>query len=252
MRVKHVVIVAVVGVMLSSAAIVLAGNLEPPGGPTVTRGQMYTLEQIYDRVNDGTAATKMTSFTEPDHGPGSTMHTLEQLYSLVGQRARVAKTGQTSSWAAGDDGALEKGVTWPSPRFVDNGNGTVTDKLTGLMWLQDAFCMLSANWATALTNIGTHLNSGQDFDCYNYTPGTYSDWRMPNRSELLSLMDLSQSGPALPSGHPFIAVVSFDYWTSTTCADDPTEAWQVDLGTGDTVNRGKSYGHLSWPVGGGQ
>jgi hypothetical protein len=163
MRVKYVVVVVLVCVLLSSAAIVLAGNLEPPGGPTVTRGQMYTLEQIYDRVNDGTTATKMTTFTEPDHGPGSTMHTLDQLYSLVGQRARVPKTGQTSSWAAGDDGDLEKGVDWPSPRFVDNGNGTVTDNLTGLMWLQDALCMESAGWATALTNIGTHLNLGPGF-----------------------------------------------------------------------------------------
>ncbi|MCW9078616.1 MAG: hypothetical protein OQK74_05525, partial [Gammaproteobacteria bacterium] len=44
--------------------------------------------------------------------------------------APVAKTGQTSSWAPGDDGDLEKGVAWPSPRFTDNLDGTVTDNLT--------------------------------------------------------------------------------------------------------------------------
>lgn len=248
---KYVVIGVVAGIFLASAAIVLAGSLEPPGGPTTTRGQMYTLEQIYNRVNDGTAASKMLTFTEPNHGPGATMYTLDQLYTLVGQRARVAKTGQTTSYAAGDDGALEKGVTWPSPRLVDNGNGTVTDKLTGLMWLKDAMCLSSANWTNSLNNV-QKLNSGQDLGCYDYTPGTYSDWRMPNVAELLSLMDLSQSAPALTSGHPFVGVVSFTFWTSTTYAGDSTEAWQVDLETGGSSPYGKAYGKLSWPVRGGQ
>ena len=48
----------------------------------------------------------------------------------------LPKTGQTTSYAAGDDGALQKGVASPNPRFTDNGNGTVTDNLTGLIWLE--------------------------------------------------------------------------------------------------------------------
>ena len=54
--------------------------------------------------------------------------------------AMLPKTGQTTSYAAGDDGALQKGVAWPNPRFTDNGNGTVTDNLTGLIWLKNANC----------------------------------------------------------------------------------------------------------------
>ena len=50
------------------------------------------------------------------------------------------KTGQTVSYALGDDGDLQKGVMWPVPRFTDNGSGTVTDNLTGLIWLKDANC----------------------------------------------------------------------------------------------------------------
>ena len=104
-----------------------------------------------------------------------------------------------------------------------------------------------------MNNIGSKLNSGQDFGCNNYTPGTYSDWRMPNRYELESLLDLSQAGPALPSGHPFSGVLSLaDYWTSTTYADDPTTAWLVNFGEGDTLNLNKGLAHLSWPVRGGQ
>jgi len=45
--------------------------------------------------------------------------------------APVPKTGQTTSYASGDDGDLELGTAWPSPRFTDHGNGTVTDNLTG-------------------------------------------------------------------------------------------------------------------------
>jgi hypothetical protein len=47
--------------------------------------------------------------------------------------AQLWETGQTSSYAPGDDGDLERGVSWPTLRFTDHGDGTVTDKLTGLM-----------------------------------------------------------------------------------------------------------------------
>ena len=63
------VIGIVIGVLLSSAAIVLAGSMEPPSGPTDPASQMYTLEQIYNRLNTGAAATRMTTFTEPGSGP---------------------------------------------------------------------------------------------------------------------------------------------------------------------------------------
>ena len=58
----------------------------------------------------------------------------------VGPPSPVPKTGQTTSYATGDDGELEKGVAWPNPRFTDNNNGTVTDNLTGLIWLKHANC----------------------------------------------------------------------------------------------------------------
>ena len=68
------------------------------------------------------------------------MYTLDQLYALTRERAPVPKSGQTSSNATGDDGDLQRGVAWPDPRFTDNGDGTVTDNLTGLIWLKNANC----------------------------------------------------------------------------------------------------------------
>ena len=66
--------------------------------------------------------------------------------------APVEKTGQTTSYATGDDGDLEKGVSWPNPRFTDNLDGTITDNLTGLIWLKDANCFGYRNWGEAITD----------------------------------------------------------------------------------------------------
>ena len=62
--------------------------------------------------------------------------------------APVSKTGQTVSYATGDDGDLERGVEKPplKDRFTDNGDGTVTDNLTGLIWLKNADCFGSRTW----------------------------------------------------------------------------------------------------------
>ena len=61
--------------------------------------------------------------------------------------ALVPRTGQSAVFASGDDGDLQLGVTWPNPRFTINqipgiggADGTVTDDLTGLVWLRDANC----------------------------------------------------------------------------------------------------------------
>ena len=66
----------VIGVLLSTA-VVFAGSLNPAAGPGDAGSQMFTLQQVYDRLNSGAAGTKMTAFTEPSSGPGSTMRTLD-------------------------------------------------------------------------------------------------------------------------------------------------------------------------------
>ena len=120
---------------------VLGGSLDDPGDPTSTDSAMYTLEDIYNRLNSNTQATKRSgAFTEPSAAPGSTGHTLDQVYEKA-IPTQVPKTGQTTSYRTHDDGDLEKGVTWPSTRFTDNGDGTVTDNLTGADLVEE--CQLS-------------------------------------------------------------------------------------------------------------
>ena len=53
-----------------------------------------------------------------------------------GLKNRVPVTGQTTSYTTYDDGYYQTGSV-SAPRFVNNGNGTITDKVTGLMWIQD-------------------------------------------------------------------------------------------------------------------
>lgn len=64
--------------------------------------------------------------------------------------ALVPKTGQTEKYVDGGDGECQKGVALPNPRFTDNEDGTVTDNLTGLIWLKNANCDGPKTWANAL------------------------------------------------------------------------------------------------------
>jgi len=130
--------------------------------------------------------------------------------------ANIWKTGQTVSYRTGDDGDLERGVAWPNPRFIDQGDGTVRDNLTGLIWLKEADCFGMPPWGQALS-FANGLASGQ---CWLSDGSHAGDWRLPNREELESLIDFSQHDPALPAGHPFSNVRSYLY--EKLCLNAPT------------------------------
>src|SRR5438270_6148206 len=151
-----------------------AGSPEPPGGPTAFGAQMHTLQQIYDRISNGGEFhhPHMSTFTEPSTAPGiGTTHTLSEIYFLLGQSAHVRRSGQTKCYDPGGgvtpcpntgmDGELRRGAVWPSPRFTNNNNGTVTDNLSGLIWLRNANCAGGTrDWGTALGDIDSLNNSG--------------------------------------------------------------------------------------------
>jgi hypothetical protein len=68
----------------------------------------------------------------------------------LAKNAFVEVTGQTASFADGDDGDIQAGVPFPIPRFTDQGDGTVKDNLTHLIWLKNANCstISPADWPT--------------------------------------------------------------------------------------------------------
>lgn len=153
----------------------------------------------------------------------------------------------------GEDGEHQAGVTWPTPRFTDNGDGTVSDNLTGLMWLQDADCPSGqVAWQAALDWIDSFNTSA--VACSNYAAMTYTDWRLPNIRELSSLVDFGETSPALPAGHPFVNAQSVFYWSGTSSVSNPANAWSINFTTGRPSDGGDKDGFTNtvWPVRGGQ
>jgi hypothetical protein len=184
------------------------------------------------------------------------MVTLQQIYDRLGALGGLAKTGQTGCWdtagtpigcaGTGQDGAWLKGVS-ASPRFTDNGNGTVSDNQTGLIWLKNASCFGSQTWSAALSSANT-LASG----ACGLTDGSVAGaWRLPNIRELVSLIDYGRSSPALPAGHPFSGVLNVNYWSSTSHVVVPSFGWNVNIDNGFFTSYDKTFTLYVWPVRGG-
>jgi hypothetical protein len=185
----------------------------------------------------------------------STVCADDGFYVIAGQKANYApipKTGQTTSYGPGDDGALQKGVAWPTQRFTNNGNGTVTDHLTGLIWLRNANAFGQCLWSQALS-----AANGLAAPAAGLSDGSKAgDWRLPNLHELQSLIYYSSwISPAMPSGN-FTDVPAGGqarYWSSTSAYGDPTvEAWYVDLYDGSINYEVKGVTHYVLCVRGGK
>ena len=170
----------------------------------------------------------------------------------------VPTTGQTASYAIGDDGDWVRGVVWPTPRFTDNGDGTITDSLTGLIWLKNANCFGTRTWNNAISDCNG-LGNGS---CGLTDGSNTGDWRLPNKRELLSLVHDGYYDPSLPNtagtgqwteGDPFINVQSLYYWTSTTFPSSADMAWHVRMYFGSLAGDDKSLNDpYVWPVRGGR
>lgn len=170
-------------------------------------------------------------------------------YSLTVGIARTPKTGETTSYGTGSDGALQKGVAWPSPRFKDNGDGTVTDRLTGLIWLRNANCFGAETWTSALSS-ANNLASGS---CGLKDSSIAGNWRLPTVNELQSLVNDQESDEgSWLNGQGFNNVQSNRYWSSTTYAPGTTYARYVYMYDGNVYQIPKTFNYYVWPVRGGQ
>lgn len=147
--------------------------------------------------------------------------------------ASLPRTGQAVSYATGDDFSAQQGVAWPSARFTDNQNGTVTDHLTGLIWLKNAGCFNPSDWSTAL-NAANKLASGA---CGLTDGSSAGQWRMPNANELESLVDVSQANPAVSATAGFTNIrLNTAYWSSTTYTANPGNAMAIRFTDGRWIN----------------
>ena len=154
-------------------------------------------------------------------------------YGASDRVASLPRTGQATSYSSGDDFAKQTGVVWPATRFIDNLDGTVTDHLTGLIWLKNAGCFTATDWSAALT-AARQLASGT---CGLSDASTAGQWRMPNANELESLVDVSQFNPSLSAGHPFTNIdFNHAYWSSTTYMAGQANAMAIRFTDGRWIN----------------
>ncbi len=182
----------------------------------------------------------------------------------------VLKTGQTKCYDAsgnsltcntttGEDGDLHKGVTWPTARFTINAsdkNLTIYDNLTALIWTQDANLIKSRDSALASDGRVVWRNALAYIKKLNDEKyAGYSDWRLPNREELASLVHY---GVANTAGFAwdtdglnqlgFQNVVPDYYWSSTTSAFNSYHAWFVSMYGGYVDTNDKVNTYYVWPV----
>jgi len=139
-----------------------------------------------------------------------------------------------SGWLFSDpfsDGACVRcvrGSSWGGNDFVDNGDGTVTDNITGLIW-QQADDGVARRWEDALSY------------CENLTLAGSSDWRLPDIKELESIVDYTTQSPAIDTTY-LPTTQSLDYWSSTTRVGSFDYAWSVNFAYGWTGYQGDKAG----------
>jgi hypothetical protein len=139
----------------------------------------------------------------------------------------------------------------PDPRFVDNQDGTVTDSLTGLIWLKNTNCFETMDWESAVLAAKSLRNGdcGPDPTLSLSDGSSAGDWRLPTMTELCMLIDYGRRNPALPNGQMFSDFPPGYYWSATVLDYHPAMAWVVYIESGTTCydDINSHAGHL-WPV----
>ena len=224
----------------------------PPSNRYVANGAAVTRAGYNGQFSDGSGGPgaifttfNFMSVTAGLNGPTDSVSGANfAAYDGSNPLVRLAASGQTVSYAAGDDASAHSGVAWPSTRYVDNNDGTITDNLTGLVWLKDAGGLSPAAWATAISAVN-QLASGT---CGLTDGSAAGQWRMPNMWELESVVDESAASPAVTAGNPFVNVANATYWTSTSYyggEGGSPAAWAIRMSDGRYINDGSANAKTS-------
>ncbi len=276
--------------------ILFCGDWSPASSPGET--DSYRMEDLYQRLDTGAAGTPSAQ-TEPSASPdsGAPGYDINEIMGIApaaddangasasdvaegktfwgltsGQwglqtgtgscnDTKVPKTGQTTSYWSGDDGDLQKGAAWPVPRFAKNGDGTVTDNLTNLVWLENATCAGPKSWRDAIDfakDLHDIVGDGSDDDCGLSDGSVAGDWRLANGKELQSLITWDYSYPALPDtegagqwtqDNPFLGdLAGREFWSSSSPVHDSDYVIYIDLGYGTTGKALRTSLMHVWPV----
>jgi hypothetical protein len=137
----------------------------------------------------------------------------------------------------------------PTSAFTDNGNGTVTHSLTGLMWKQCAQGQSGANCSTGST--GTMTWSAALAAARNEVFAGNSDWRLPNKKELESIVETCGYNASI-NQTIFPATFASNFWSGSSYVSNPAYAWNVYFLDGPTYALNKTLLNSVRLVRGGQ
>ena len=122
-------------------------------------------------------------------------------------------------------------TSWAGAALVNNGDGTISDTRTGLMWQQAGTAAGTMNWEAALSyceTLALPINNA------------YTDWHLPNTQELQSLVDYSGRNATAVDENRFPGTEAYDYWTSTTYDDYNDYVWTIHFSDGRITFLGKN------------
>jgi hypothetical protein len=214
---------------------------ETKAGPGIcpTEGDAVAVEALIDACFDDLKAA-LSGSPNPPCVPGAAFPATGQTtcWNSVGSVIPCAGTGQ--------DGGIQAGATLS---YTDNGDGTITDNNTGLMWekksddgsIHDKDTVYT--WADAFAVHVAGLNAAAF--------AGHTDWRVPNVKELQSIVNYENSNPSVSPAFNTGCVASCTvatcsctaagfYWSSSTFAFVPTEAWVVGFFIGQVTTDSKN------------
>lgn len=154
-------------------------------------------------------------------------------------RCYDAQGRQMSCRDSGQDAQVKSGVLWPSPRF-ETYDQIITDLATGCLWAQDAgLSEFPLSWSEAFDFVA---------DLNRESFAGLNGWRLPERSELFSLVSHSRINPAIMEPERFKNIFNGYYWTGTACARLSDQAWNIHVGGGRVVRGMKHQSAMVWPI----
>lgn len=216
-------------------------------GPVTPDGNLERLDDNWPMYTSMFRAYRYTAdhpaLTGKDLTPGDTITGVEPSYTYIPGTNDVTNvttnawsmlalpdTGQTGDYTAtyGED----SDYSINPPTYTDNGNGTTSDNVTGLMWQQTDGGEMT--WVAASNYAATLSLGGHD------------DWRLPTSHVLFSIMDHGRLNPSLDTNY-FPATSAQYWWTADTRADDGSRVWCGNAGggigahpTNETISAGGS------------
>ncbi|MEE4638057.1 MAG: DUF1566 domain-containing protein [Wenzhouxiangella sp.] len=147
---------------------------------------------------------------------------------LVGALA-LAISAQALADCRGSENSAVPEVT-PTAEFFDFGNGTVLHRPTRLVWLR---CAVGQSWTgTECSGTAAGLDWAAALNAADQAAdGGHSDWRVPNRNELGSIVESRCHGPSI-NGTVFPDSPIGGFWTSSPVSGQDQQAWAIDFDHG--------------------